>query len=135
MFLLQEDDIKIWNGNSDPLEDFNESQEEPNTEQYDLISAIVKTIFWFQTIQFISYSVVKSWFSLPPKRLEMINSYLKSPFLQEFIAAFPVTVYRASKMIGSNRGAFEKFVVCKKCDSLYNYEEAYRVHNDNLFLI
>ena len=72
---------------------------------------------------------------MPPKRLEMINSHLKSPFLQEFIAAFPVTVYRASKMIGSNRGAFEKIVVCKTCDSIYNYEEAYRVHNGNLFLI
>ena len=110
-------------------------QEEANTEQYDLISAIVKTIFWFQTIQFISDSAIESWFSLLQKILQMINSYLKSQVLQELIAVFPVTLYRARKMIGSNRDAFEKFVVCNKCDSIYNYEEAYRVHNGNLFFI
>ena len=133
--LWQEDDIEIWDGNSDPLEDFNESQEEPNIEQCDLIFAIVKTIFWFQTIQFISDSAIESWFCFLQKILEMINSYLKSPVLQELIAVFPVTLYKARKMIGSNRDAFDKFVVCNKCDSIYNYEEAYRVHNGKIFFI
>ena len=35
-----EEDIEMWDWNSDPLEDFNES-----LKQYDLISPIVKAIF------------------------------------------------------------------------------------------
>ena len=49
--------------------------------------------------------------------------------------AFPVTHYKARKMIGSKRDAFDKFVVCNKCDSIYKYEETYRLYNGKLFFI
>lgn len=135
MLLLQEDDTKIWDENSDPLEDFKESQEEPNTEQYDLISAIFNTIIRFQMIQFISDAAIESWLSLLQKILEMIISYLKSSVLQERIAVFPATLYRACKMIVSDRDPCDKFVACNKCDSIYHYEEALRVHNGKAFFI
>ena len=81
-------------------------------------------------IQFISDAAIESWLSLLQKILEMIISYLKSSVLQERIAVFPATLYRACKMIVSDRDPCDKFV-----DSIYHYEEALRVHNGKAFFI
>lgn len=42
-----------------------------------------------------------------------------------FAASFPSSLYMLKKYFGLHKDCFQKFVVCPKCNSLYNYDSAY----------
>ncbi|XP_078355419.1 uncharacterized protein LOC144640070 [Oculina patagonica] len=47
------------------------------------------------------------------------------PWMTFFAAAFPSSLYMLKKYFGLHKDCFQKFVVCPKCHSLYNYDSAY----------
>ncbi|KAL9978767.1 hypothetical protein ACROYT_G016322 [Oculina patagonica] len=47
------------------------------------------------------------------------------PWMTMFAAAFPSSLYMLKKYFGLHKDCFQKFVVCPKCHSLYNYDSAY----------
>jgi len=47
------------------------------------------------------------------------------PWMALFSASFPSSLYMLKKYFGLHKDCFQKFVVCPKCNSLYNYDSAY----------
>ena len=47
------------------------------------------------------------------------------PWIVLFGASFPSSLYMLKKYFGLHKDCFQKFVVCPKCNSLYNYDSAY----------
>lgn len=47
------------------------------------------------------------------------------PLIVLFGASFPSSLYMLKKYFGLHKDCFQKFVVCPKCNSLYNYDSAY----------
>lgn len=47
------------------------------------------------------------------------------PWMALFAASFPSSLYVVKKYFGLHKDCFIKFVVCPKCNSLYNYDSAY----------
>lgn len=47
------------------------------------------------------------------------------PWMVLFGASFPSSLYMLKKYFGLHKDYFQKFVVCPKCNSLYNYDSAY----------
>lgn len=67
--------------------------------------------------------------------LVAISSFLNFELFTEIVDLFPTTLYKARKIVGINRDDFDKYVVCSKCDSIYDYDDAYIMKNGVYFLI
>ena len=49
------------------------------------------------------------------------------PWMSLFVASFPSSLYLLKKHFGFHKDCFQKFVVgCPKCNSLYNYDAAFK---------
>ena len=48
------------------------------------------------------------------------------PWMSLFVASFPSSLYLLKKHFGFHKDYFQKFVVCPKCNSLYNYDAAFK---------
>ena len=47
------------------------------------------------------------------------------PWMALFVGSFPSSLYLLKTFFGLHKDCFQKFVVCPKCNSLYNYESTY----------
>lgn len=47
------------------------------------------------------------------------------PWMSLFLASFPSSLYMLKKHFNLHKDGFQKFVVCPKCNSLYNYNSAF----------
>lgn len=62
------------------------------------------------------------------------------PWRSLFVASLPSSLYLLKKFLGLHKHHFQKFVVCPKCNSLYNYDSAFervgsrRVSKKRLFV-
>ena len=48
------------------------------------------------------------------------------PWMSLFVASFPSSLYLLKKHFGFHKDCFQKFVVCPKYNSLYNYDAAFK---------
>lgn len=48
------------------------------------------------------------------------------PWMSLFVASFPSSLYPLKKHFGFHKDCFQKFVVCPKCNSLYNYDAVFK---------
>ena len=53
----------------------------------------------------------------------MLNTATTSLVLQTIIDNFPKSHYSARKFLNIDRDNFDKYVVCRKCESLYKYDK------------
>ncbi len=56
--------------------------------------------------------------------LSLLSVICPHPFLAGVLAVFPASLYLAWKQFSSDRDTFQKFVVCPKCNAVYNYCDA-----------
>ena len=55
--------------------------------------------------------------------LSVINSVIRSDFISSIIDCLPNTVEKCRTLFGINESSFRTYVCCKKCDSLYEFQE------------
>ena len=55
--------------------------------------------------------------------LQIVHMVTRGELLQKIIIGFLKSHYSARNFLKIGRDDFEKFVVCQKCESLYNYSE------------
>ena len=66
---------------------------------------------------------LSSWFKL-------LGVIVPSDILAQIVTAFPGTLYMLRQFFHFDRGNFDKFVVCSKCHSLYEYNECLKTVNN-----
>lgn len=47
------------------------------------------------------------------------------PSIRSFAALFPKSLHFSKKQLGIDQDKFIKYVVCPKCDTLYNFDDCY----------
>ena len=66
---------------------------------------------------------LSSWFKL-------LGVVVPSDILAQIVTAFPGTLYMLRKFFYFDRDSFDKFVVCSKCHTLYEYNECVKTVNN-----
>lgn len=51
------------------------------------------------------------------------------PGIGSFAALFPKSLHLLNKQLGIDQDKFIKYVVCPKCDTLYNFDDCYELQN------
>lgn len=56
--------------------------------------------------------------------METLNLVIQSSVLSEIISEYPITMYKARKILGEQRDGFEKLVICPNCEKSYSFESS-----------
>ena len=89
--------------------------------------AIVNWILLFICYWWTYYNIADRGIELMIQFLHALFTVLSErlPWMSFFVGSFPSSVYLLKKFFGLHKDCFQKFVVCPKCNSLYNYDSAY----------
>lgn len=112
-----------------PLDDFVVEIPTDTSITYKVLSRVFKLLFIWQSIYNISDTALESLLNVVKKILLILNELIKIEMLNELTSAFPKSLYKVRKLVGINRDLFQKFAVCKKCDSTYTYDDATELIN------
>ena len=129
---LHDTSQEVWHDllEENVLEDLDESNfpgaVETDTESYNRATLIN----WL--LLFISYWW--TYFNIADHGIELVLQFFHAffsvlaeriPWMLLFLASFPSSLYLLKKHFGLHNDGFQKFVVCPKCNSLYNYDSAF----------
>ena len=89
--------------------------------------AIVNWILLFICYWWTYYNIADRGIELMIQFLHALFTVLSErlPWMSFFVGSFPSSLYLLKKFFGLHKDCFQKFVVCPKCNSLYNYDSAY----------
>ena len=98
---------------------------------FSVVSAILKLVFVWGSLRFLSDLTLQSLFSILKQVLGLINGLINNPTRECIIDVFPETLFKTRKIAGIHRDNFDKLVVCPTCDETYRYEDSSHSINGN----
>ena len=108
--------------------DFGNDDEESEDRESVMINRVlfVTIVFIFLWASFYGVSAVAVNHLLQYLHHMLSSLAVHSPAVAAVVAAFPSSLYLMKKLFGIGTDKFEKYVICAKCESLYQYNECFQ---------
>jgi len=103
--------------------DFDDEESEDSAPLNKILFVTVVFIFLWASFYGISAMAVNHLLQYLHHMLSTLAVH--SPAVASVVAAFPSSLYLMKKMFGIGTDKFEKYVICGKCESLYQYSECF----------
>ena len=116
---------EIWDDllEENVMEDLNETSFSGTVEaDTDSITRILLFICYWWTYYKIADRGIELMIQFLHALFTVLSEHL--PWMSFFVGSFPSSLYLLKKFFGLHKDCFQKFVVCPKCNYLYNYDSA-----------
>lgn len=97
--------------------------DEINPQAKSFVRWLVALLLAFQAAYAIPYTATHWLFTFLHATFTVLHSVCPTPFIYAVVSLLPCSLYLAWKLVHLHDDDFVRYVVCPKCDSLYDYQE------------
>ena len=122
-------DEEHWDESDEDYEEGQHDSDNPQAKSF--VRWLVALLLAFQAAYAIPYTATHWLFTFLHTAFTVLYSVCPTPFLYAVISLLPCSLYLAWKLLHLHDDNFIRYVVCPKCESLYEYHECIcRVGNE-----